>query len=101
MTRDMTFPANDWRSLYFTPENLAETLDRVERVKADVPAGMTLPELALRFILEHPAVSTTIPGMRKPPHVAENTAVSDGRALGEGLMAALRAHRWDRTHVIP
>ena len=101
MTRDMTFPANDWRSLYFTPENLADTLDRVERVKADVPAGMTLPELALRFILEHQAVSTTIPGMRKTTHVAENTAVSDGRALGEGLMAALRAHRWDRTHVIP
>jgi aryl-alcohol dehydrogenase-like predicted oxidoreductase len=101
MTRDMTFPSTDWRSLYFTPENLAETLDHVDRLTPDVPAGMTLPELALRFILEHPAVSTTIPGMRKAAHVAENTSVSDGRRLGEGLMAALRAHRWDRTHVIP
>ena len=101
MTRDMTFPANDWRSLYFTPDNLRETLDRVDRVEHDVPAGMTLPELALRFILEHLAVSTTIPGMRKPEHVAENTGVSDGRRLGEGLLAALRAHRWDRTQVIP
>ena len=62
---------------------------------------MTLAELALRFILEHPVVSTTIPGMRKAPHVAENTPVSDGRRLGEGLMAELRKHRWDRTHVIP
>ncbi len=101
MTRDMTFPATDWRSLYFTPENLAETLDRVDRILPDVPAGMTLPELALRFILEHPAVSTTIPGMRKPAHVLQNTAVSDGRRLGEGLLASLRRHRWDRTHVIP
>jgi aryl-alcohol dehydrogenase-like predicted oxidoreductase len=101
MTRDMTFPANDWRSLYFTPDNLRQTLDRVEHVQQDVPAGMTLPQLALRFILEHPAVSTTIPGMRKPAHAAENTGVSDGRRLGEGLLAELRKHRWDRTHVIP
>ena len=101
MTRDMTFPANDWRSLYFTPANLRDTLDRVERLQDDVPNGMSLAELALRFILEHPVVSTTIPGMRKAPHVAENTAVSDGRRLGEGLMAELRRHRWDRTHVIP
>ncbi len=101
MTRDMTFPAGDWRSLYFTPESLRETLDRVDRIAEDVPAGMTLPELALRFAIEHPAVSTTIPGMRKAEHVASNTAVSDGRRLGEGLLATLRRHRWDRTHVIP
>ncbi len=101
MTRDMTFPASDWRSLYFTPENLGETLDRVDRILEDVPAGMTLPELALRFAIEHPVVSTTIPGMRKAAHVKENTAVSDGRRLGEGMLATLRRHRWDRTHVIP
>jgi len=101
MTRDMTFPANDWRSLYFTPENLNETLDRVDRLAEDVPAGMSLAALALRFILEHPVVSTTIPGMRRQSHVDENTNVSDGRRLGEGLMADLRKHRWDRTHVIP
>jgi aryl-alcohol dehydrogenase-like predicted oxidoreductase len=101
MSRDMTFPSNDWRSLYFTPDNLRDTLDRVDALQLDVPAGMTVAELALRFILEHPVVSTTIPGMRKTAHVAENTAVSDGRRLGEGLMADLRKHRWDRTHVIP
>ena len=41
---------------------------------------MDLPELALRFILEHPAVSTTIPGMRRPAHVERNLAASDGVA---------------------
>lgn len=101
MSRDMTFPPGDWRGLYFTPENLRETLDRVDRLARDVPEGMTLPELALRFILEHPAVSTTIPGMRKAPHVAQNTAVSDGRRLDAAVLTKLRAHRWDRTHVIP
>ena len=42
---------------------------------------MDLPELALRFILEHPAVSTTIPGMRRPAHVERNLAASDGVRL--------------------
>ena len=46
-----------------------------------VPAGMTMPELALRHILEHPAVSTVIPGMRKLRHVEQNIGVSDGQPL--------------------
>ena len=37
--------------MYFTPENLAETLARVERLNELVPGGMDLPEMALRFIL--------------------------------------------------
>lgn len=101
MTADMTWPAADWRNLYFTPENLRETLDRVSALEPVVPSGMTLPELALRFILEHSQVSTTIPGMRKLHHVEQNTAVSDGVRLSPEVMQALRAHRWDRTHVIP
>ena len=62
---------------------------------------MTLPELALRFILEHPAVTTTIPGMRRARHVDANLAVSDGRRLPPGLLEALRGHRWERTRRDP
>ena len=50
---------------------------------------MDLPELALRFILEHPAVSTTIPGMRRPAHVERNLAASDGVRLPPRLGEAL------------
>ena len=57
---------------------------------------MPLPELALRFILASPAVSTVIPGMRKPEHVRSNLGVSDGQPLDAGLLSDLRAHRWDR-----
>ena len=57
---------------------------------------MDLPELALRFILAHPAVSTVIPGMRRLTHVERNLAASDGAPLPPRLMDALRAHRWDR-----
>ena len=101
LSRESRWPSKDWRSLYFTPANLAATLERVERLMPVVPAGMDLPGLALRFILHHPAVTTTIPGMRKPAHVERNLAASDGTPLAPELLAALRAHRWDRTAVIP
>jgi aryl-alcohol dehydrogenase-like predicted oxidoreductase len=58
---------------------------------------MTMPELALRHILQHPAVSTVIPGMRKLKHVEANLGVSDGEALPGALMAELKRQRWDRT----
>jgi len=66
-----------------------------------VPEGTTLADLALRFILDHPAVATTIPGMRKPDHVEANLATSDAPALPGELITSLRAHRWDRSWNIP
>jgi aryl-alcohol dehydrogenase-like predicted oxidoreductase len=101
LSRQTTWPEGDWRNLYFTPSNLAETMDRVEQVQRDVPAGQTLPELALRFILHHPAVTTTIPGMRRTAHVRANLASSDGQTLSPGLLAALRKHRWERDWQVP
>jgi len=101
MTVSDTWPKGDWRNLYFTPENLRETLARVERVKADLPAGMSLPELALRFTLHHPAVTTVIPGMRTVRHVERNLMVADGNPFPASLLAAMRRHRWDRDTVIP
>jgi aryl-alcohol dehydrogenase-like predicted oxidoreductase len=96
-----TWPRGDWRNLYFTPENLAATLARVARVQRDLPPGMDLPELALRFILHHPAVGTIIPGMRSIRNVERNMAVADGRPFEPAWLTAMRAHRWDRTTVIP
>jgi aryl-alcohol dehydrogenase-like predicted oxidoreductase len=93
---DARWPEGDRRNLYFTPENLRQTLERVERLAALVPPWSTLPELALRFILHHPAVSTTIPGMRKARHVEQNLAASGAPPLHRGLLAALRAQRWHR-----
>lgn len=96
LTKESRWPEGDWRNRYFTRENLLPTLDRVATLKKIVPPGMTLPELALRFILQHPTVSTVIPGMRKPSHVAANAAVSDGTRLPDDLVAQLRRHRWVR-----
>ncbi|WP_344342234.1 aldo/keto reductase [Kitasatospora putterlickiae] len=96
LTLDSRWPEGDWRNGYFVPENLAASVERAERLRAVVPEGMTMPELALRFVLQHPAVSTVIPGMRRPSHVRANLAVSDGVPLPGELMAELRRHRWDR-----
>ena len=101
MTVDDTWPQGDWRSLYFTPDNLRQTLDRVDRVRPLVPEGGSLPDLALRFILHHPAVSTTIPGMRRVRHVEANLAAGQAPLLAAEAIAALRAHRWDRDWSIP
>jgi aryl-alcohol dehydrogenase-like predicted oxidoreductase len=96
LTKDTTWPEGDWRNSYFVPENLIPAVERADAVKTIVPPGMTMPELALRFILHHPAVSTVIPGMRHIDRVRQNLAVSDGKPLPDGLLARLRRHRWDR-----
>jgi len=96
MTLDTRFPKGDWRAGYFGEENLPKTIHRVEKLKEILPKGMSLPEMSLRFILSHPVVSTTIPGMRKPEHVRENIAASDAGPLDKGLLAELKKHRWDR-----
>jgi aryl-alcohol dehydrogenase-like predicted oxidoreductase len=96
MTLETRFPKNDWRSGYFGPENLANTIRRVDQLKKILPDGMTLPEMSLRFILSHPAVSNTIVGMRSPEHVRQNVAASDAGPLDSALLAELKKYRWDR-----
>jgi aryl-alcohol dehydrogenase-like predicted oxidoreductase len=101
LTRGMTWPEGDWRNIYFTREKLNETLDRVERVRADLPAWMSLPEAALKFILANPDVSTVIPGMRRPAHVDANLGLSGQPPLSGEVLNKLRTHRWPRTYVVP
>lgn len=96
LTKQSTWPEGDWRNTYFVPENLIPSVERADALKPLVPAGMTMPEMALRFILNNPDVSTIIPGMRKPKHVESNIAASDAGPLPEELHAQLREHRWER-----
>ncbi len=96
LTKESKWPEGDWRNTYFVPENLIPSVDHAEALRPLVPAGMTMPQLALRFILDHPTVSTIIPGMRKLTHVESNIAVSDDAPLPEDLHLRLDAHRWDR-----
>ena len=95
-TKETTFPEDDWRSTYFVPENLNSSVDHADALKPLIPNGMTMPEMALRFILANPDVATTIPGMRQIRNVEANCAASDANALTDSLLASLKDHRWDR-----
>jgi aryl-alcohol dehydrogenase-like predicted oxidoreductase len=96
LTLESTWPEGDWRGTYFVPENLEASVAHAEALKPLLPSGMTMADMALRFVLSNPDVSTVIPGMRKAVHVEGNVAASDAGPLSPELIARLRAHRWDR-----
>jgi aryl-alcohol dehydrogenase-like predicted oxidoreductase len=97
LTLESRWPEGDWRNTYFVRENLKASVQRAEALKALVPSGMTMPEMALRFILQNPDVSTVIPGMRRLRHVEANVKAAEAGPLPTGLYAELRQHRWERT----
>jgi len=96
LTLDSKWPEGDWRNTYFVPENLKASVERAEALRPVMPSDMTMPEMALRFILSNSDVSTIIPGMRKLKNVEMNIATSDAGGLSPDLIQTLRAHRWDR-----
>ncbi len=96
LTKDSKWPEGDWRNTYFVPENLIASVEHADALKPLLPEGMTMPEMALRFILSNTDVSTTIPGMRKLKHVEMNMTTSDAGPLDEDLLKELKKHRWDR-----
>lgn len=100
-TAQTRFPRSDWRRGYFKGKRLQETIARVDRLKAVLgPAASTLSELALKFCLAHPAVSTVIPGMRTVRHVEVNCAVSGSGRLPEETLEALKQHAWKRNYYV-
>jgi aryl-alcohol dehydrogenase-like predicted oxidoreductase len=97
LTMQSKWPEGDWRNTYFVPENLKNSIEHADKLKPLIPAGMIMPELALRFILNNPDVSTIIPGMRKLRNVKSNITCSDAGPLPEELRLKLKDHRWVRT----
>ena len=103
ITKESRWPEGDWRNTYFVPENLIPSVERAENLKellnnwnSTREEKMTMPEMALRFILSNSTVSTIIPGMRKLNHVNANVAASEAGPLDPELMEQLRSHRWVR-----
>ncbi|MFC0331594.1 aldo/keto reductase [Paenibacillus sepulcri] len=94
---DTTFPEGDFRNGYFRDDRKQEVYDRVKAIAGDLDASMEqLPEIALRFILSHPGVSTVIPGMLRSREVEMNCALGDGRGLPEEQVQKLKKHAWFR-----
>ena len=97
LTPATQFGRDSFQSEYFRGDRLKETCTRVDQLQRFLREGVeTIPKLALKFCLSHPVVSTVIPGMRRPQHVEENCAVSDGKRLSEEDRDALKSHAWPR-----
>jgi aryl-alcohol dehydrogenase-like predicted oxidoreductase len=87
------FEPGDWREEWLTPDRLQQVAGRTMALgECLTPDKPTLPALALKFCLSHPAVSTVIPGMRKVAHVEANCAVSDGQLLTTSERKKLKQH---------
>ena len=98
VTPSTEFPPGDFRNEYFAGDRKLEVWERVQAIVLDLGIGLEdLPELALRFCISHPAVSTVIPGMRSTGSVESNVAAVDLGPLSDEQIAVLRRHSWQRS----
>jgi aryl-alcohol dehydrogenase-like predicted oxidoreductase len=104
------FPENDHRHFNrdgqrfnvgetFAGLPLAKGVELVRQLELLVPAGMTLSQFAMRWILDHDAVTVVIPGATKPHQVSENASATKLPSLDSELHARLR--NFFRTEVSP
>jgi aryl-alcohol dehydrogenase-like predicted oxidoreductase len=102
LTRSSTFAKDDHRNFNrhgeafdrgetFSGVDFETGLRMVEQLRPLVPQGATPAQLALRWILEFPAVTCAIPGAKRPAQVAENIAASDLPPLSADAMKKIRA----------
>src|SRR5436309_14312883 len=91
------FPAGDWREAYFAGDRRVEAGRRAQALERLLDEQVhTLPELALRFCLSSPHVSTVIPGMRRAAHVRQNVAAAEKGRLTPGMLSKVEAHAWEK-----
>ncbi|MDT0164922.1 aldo/keto reductase [Actinotalea sp. AC32] len=97
VTADSTFPDGDFRNRYFGGDRPAQVEQHVRALTEDLKISTDeVADVALRYVLDHPAVSTVIAGMRSVRNVERNAATSDGRRLSEEQRAVIGRHRWER-----
>jgi len=97
ITEDTVFQPRDFRAFYFKGDRKKQVVEHVNALVRDLGISMdALADITLRFTIAHPAVSTTIPGMRTVRNVERNAAISDKGPLDAATLAILKRHGWDR-----
>ncbi len=100
-TLETKFAKGDFRNNFFGAGRMKELAKRTDELKKlSGSIGTTMTDMALRWILSHPEVSTVIPGMRKVQYVRGNTAASEHGPLPADLMMKLKEHSWERNFYI-
>ena len=98
ITEETAFEPGEFRDFYFRGDRRRQVVEHVEALKRDLTGVEgTLPEIALRFCLTHPAVSSVIPGMRRTSTVESSCAVSDHGGLSPDVLAIVKNHAWYRS----
>ena len=101
LDRDTEFPEDDHRNYNRDGEafDVGETfagvpyetgLDAVDELRPRVPEKMTMAQFTLRWILDHDAVSTVIPGSTNPDHIAQNVEAAGFDSLSNEQHGAVR-----------
>ena len=91
------FEEGDFRRNYFEGDRLARAVERVEKIKEDIKnTDLNMPQTAIKFVLDHDAVSTVITGIRNVNQAEMNTSVSDLKDLDKSTIIKLRKHEWRR-----
>ena len=94
ITESSEFDPKEFRAFYFRGERKKQVVEHVAALERDL-AG-PLAEIALRFTISHPAVTTTIPGMRSVRNVERNVAAVDKGPLDGPTLEILKRHAWDK-----
>jgi aryl-alcohol dehydrogenase-like predicted oxidoreductase len=92
-TYDTKFGEDDWRSRNkaHTGEGLRSNVDRAEKLKGIAARfDITLPQLAIAYVLAHPALTSALVGVRKPSHILSVLSAADV-ALDEATLAEIRS----------
>lgn len=99
LSRDTSFAEGDFRAWYFREGRLEDVVPRVEALASATEAVEgTLAQRCLRFVLAHPAVSTAIPGMRRPATAEANCAISDMPPLTPAEREIFSRHAWMKNY---
>ena len=97
ITEKTVFDPKEFRASYFRGDRKKQVVEHVAALQKDLGAqDGSLAELALRFTISHPAVSSVIPGMRTVRNVEKNAAVSGKGPLDPATLKRLERHAWDK-----
>ncbi len=91
------FEPTDFRAKYFQGDRKKQVAERVAAIQRDLQlSNGGMPEVALRFCISHPAVSSVIPGMRTRANVDFNCSIPGKGPLPDKVIAILKKHAWER-----
>jgi len=91
------FDPTDFRARYFKGNRKQQVAEHVAAIQRDLHIhNGAMPEVALRFCLSPPAVSSVIPGMRTRANVDFNCAIPGKGPLPDKVLAILEKHTWER-----